>query len=39
MEQLINCDLILDIEMIDAIEGGNREFEIFLLPQQKTSTY
>jgi len=28
MQSLKNCDLILEIELIESISGGNREFEI-----------
>ena len=27
MEKLVNCDIIIDIEFIESISGGNQEFE------------
>jgi hypothetical protein len=35
MERLVNCGIILDIEMIDNISGGNQYFEIFFTTQTK----
>ncbi|MDR0298845.1 MAG: hypothetical protein LBI13_02015 [Streptococcaceae bacterium] len=31
MEKLINCDVFLDIHMIENISGGNQEFEILVI--------
>jgi hypothetical protein len=30
MEKLINCNIFLDIHMIENISGGNQEFEILV---------
>lgn len=29
MEKLVNCDILIDIEIIDRISGGNEEFDIY----------
>lgn len=31
MEQLVNCELILDIALIENISGGNQKFDIFFI--------
>ena len=35
MENLKNCDIIIDIELIELVSGGNREFEILLATKDK----
>lgn len=29
METLVNCDIIVDIESIDNVSGGNQEYEVY----------
>ena len=29
METLVNCDIIVDIESIDKVSGGNQEYEVY----------
>lgn len=35
MEKLVNCQIVVDIEMIDKIEGGNQYYEIFFTSRDK----
>lgn len=36
MEILINCDVVVDIESIDKISGGNQLYEVFFTSTDKT---
>jgi len=36
MERIKNCDIIMDIEMIDNVLGGNRYFEVLLTAKDTT---
>lgn len=35
MERLLNCNVILDIELIENITGANQRFEIFIITKNK----
>lgn len=35
MEKLVNCHIIVDIEIIEKISGGNQSYEVFLHPRIK----
>lgn len=35
MEKLVNCNIIIDIESIDKISGGNQTYEIFFSTKDK----
>lgn len=34
MEKLSNCEIILNIEMIDSFRGGNQELEIIFTTEE-----
>ncbi|MBD5470023.1 MAG: hypothetical protein HDR19_02585 [Lachnospiraceae bacterium] len=36
MEILVNCNIMIDIEMIDNIQGGNQSYEIFFSSKDKS---
>lgn len=35
MEKLVNCQIVVDIEMIDKVEGGNEYYEVFFTSMDK----